>query len=57
MIDRQSKDNNESQKQIDEFLAKGGKITQCPPGARTEDINFKGSFFGKRNKKAEEGKE
>ena len=39
---------------IDEFLNKGGTITKCPPGARTEDIEFKGGFYTKRKKKKEE---
>ena len=54
MIDRQSKEGNVSKEMIDEFLNKGGTITKCPPGARTEDIEFKGGFYTKRKKKKEE---
>ena len=45
---------NESKKAIEDYLAKGGKITQCPPNARTEEIGFKGGFYAKRRKKKEE---
>ena len=45
----------ESQKAIDEFLAKGGKITQCQPFARTENLETKGGFYGRKPKKKEEG--
>ena len=54
MIDRQSKDENVSQEQIDEFLAKGGTITKCPPGARTENLEVKGGFYGRKKKKGED---
>ena len=54
MIDRKSKEGNTSQKEIDEYLAKGGTITKCPPGARTEEIEFKGGFYGRKKKKADE---
>jgi len=54
MMDRQNKEGNASEKQIQEFLDKGGKITQCPPGARTEEINVKGGFYGRKPTKKEE---
>tara|TARA_B110000285_G_C14526516_1_gene338930 strand:- start:193 stop:378 length:186 start_codon:yes stop_codon:yes gene_type:complete len=38
---------------VQEFLAKGGEITQCAKGARTEDINYTGGFYAKRRKKKE----
>jgi hypothetical protein len=44
----------ESTKAIEEFLAKGGKITQCEPFARTEDLEIKGGFYGRKSKKKEE---
>ena len=53
-MDRQNKEGNASEKQIQEFLDKGGKITQCPPGARTEEINVKGGFYGRKPTKKEE---
>ena len=54
MMDRQNKEGNASEKQIQEFLDKGGKITKCPPGARTEEINVKGGFYGRKPTKKEE---
>ena len=47
---------DETQKAIDEYLAKGGKITYCPPGQRSEDIDIKGGYY-KRKKKTTEAKE
>lgn len=44
----------ESQKAIDEFLAKGGKIQQCEPFARTENLTYASSFYGRKPKKKEE---
>ena len=48
---------DESQKAIDEFLAKGGKIQYCKPGERSEEIEYTGGFYQRRKKKkeAEEG--
>ena len=54
MMDRKSNESSVTQEQIDEFLAKGGTITKCPPGARTEEIEFKGGFYTKRKKQKEE---
>ena len=54
MIDRQSKEPGLTKEQLQEYLDKGGTITKCPPGARTEDIEYKGNFYQKRKKKAEE---
>ena len=53
MMDRQSKDGGMTEKQLQDFLDKGGKITKCPPGARTENIDFKTSFYGSKKKKKE----
>lgn len=36
---------------IDDFLNKGGKVTVCTPGSRTEDIEYTSGFYGKRKKK------
>ena len=47
---------DKSQKAIDEFLAKGGKIQKIPTGQRSEEIDYKGSFYGKKKKKAEDNK-
>jgi|TARA_B110000483_G_scaffold148201_1_gene176756 hypothetical protein len=45
----------ESERLIKEFLAKGGAIEQCKPFARTENLEVKGGFYGRKpKKKAEE---
>ena len=52
MIDRQSKESEVTKEMLQEFFDRGGAITVCPPGARTEDIDYKGSgFYGKKKKK------
>lgn len=53
MMDRKSKDDNTPQSAIDEFLKNGGEITYCTPGERTEEIEFKGGFYGRKKKKKE----
>jgi hypothetical protein len=42
-------DQNTPQDLIDEFLAKGGQITKCPAGSRTENIEYNG-FYNKKRK-------
>jgi hypothetical protein len=44
----------ETQKAIDEWLKKGNKIEKLPYGARTEDLEIKGGFYGRKPKKKEE---
>jgi|TARA_R110000744_G_scaffold325865_1_gene431711 hypothetical protein len=44
----------ESAKAIEEFLKKGGKIEVCEPFARTENLEIKGGFYGRKPKKKEE---
>lgn len=57
MMAQQGRDiDDKSQKAIDEFLAKGGKIQQIPTGQRSEEIDYKGGFYGKKKKKAEDSK-
>ena len=52
MMDRQSKEGGLSEEQLQEYLDKGGKITVCPPGERTENLEFKGGgFYGRKKKK------
>lgn len=51
MIDRQTKEGGLTEEQLQEYLDKGGTITKCPPGARTEDLEFKTSFYGRKPKK------
>lgn len=41
---------NTSQELIDEYLAKGGQITKCPPGARSEEIEYTSGFYGRKKK-------
>ena len=53
-MDRKSREGGLTKEQLQEYLDKGGKITYCPPGERTEDIEFKGGFYGKKKKKKEE---
>lgn len=45
---------DESKRLMDEYLAKGGKIQICKPFARTEDLEVKGGFYGRKPKKKEE---
>ena len=47
------KTDDESQKAIDEFLANGGKIQYIPAGQRSEEIDYKGGFYGRKKKKEE----
>ena len=56
MMDRQPKDGGMTDKQLQDFLDKGGKIQYYPSGARTENIEYKGGFYTKRKKKKEEAK-
>ena len=54
MMDHKSKDGGITKEQLQEYLDKGGTITKCPPGARTENIEVKGGFYGRKKKKADE---
>ena len=47
---------NISDKEIQEFLDNGGKIQHIEPGV-TSGVEYKSSFYGKRNKKAEQANE
>ena len=49
---------DESKKAIEEYLKKGGKVTVCPSGQRSEEIEYTGGFYQRRKKKkeAEQGK-
>ncbi len=44
----------ESKKAVEEFLANGGEIEVCEPFARTENLEIKGGFYGRKPKKKEE---
>ena len=50
------KPQNTSDKEIQEFLDNGGKIQKIEPGV-TSGVEYKSSFYGKRNKKAEQANE
>jgi len=50
------KPQNANEKLIQEFLDKGGEIKKIPFG-ETSGFEYKTSFYGKRNKKAEEKQE
>jgi hypothetical protein len=44
---------------LEEFLARGGTVTVCPPGARSEDITYKHKYgrsagAAKKKKKKDE---
>ncbi len=39
---------------MEEYLARGGKITVCEPGARTEDLYI--GQWGRRNSKGKKAK-
>jgi len=44
----------ETQKLNNDYLKKGGEITYCAKGERSESIDFKGGYYTKRKKKKEE---
>lgn len=46
----------EEKRLVQEYLDKGGKITQLESGLRSEEIEFRGGFYTRR-KKAKEEKE
>jgi len=50
---------DEAQKLVDEYLNKGGEVTECEAFAITEDIEYTGGFYQRRKKKkeAEENKD
>lgn len=43
---------NKTDDLIADFLAKGGKVTTCTPGERSEDVSFVSGFYGRRKKAA-----
>ena len=49
--ERRKKEMEESQKLIDEWLAKGNKITVYPYGARSEEVEYTTGMYAKRKKK------
>ena len=40
----------ETDKAIQEFLDKGGKITYCDPLARSENVTYNAGFYGRKKK-------
>lgn len=53
-MDRQAKEGGMTEEQLQEFLAKGGKIQKFAYGQKSENIGYTNSFYGKRNKKQDE---
>jgi hypothetical protein len=45
---------NTSNDLIKEFLDKGGKITECPPMRRSENIEYTNGFYRKKKTDSEE---
>jgi hypothetical protein len=41
---------------VAEFLANGGKVQVLEPYARSENVEYKGGFWGRRKKKEEDPK-
>tara|TARA_B100001094_G_scaffold25206_1_gene21075 strand:- start:244 stop:414 length:171 start_codon:yes stop_codon:yes gene_type:complete len=54
---QQNKSGGMTEKELQEYLEKGGKITVLPSGARTENVVFKGGFYGRKPTKKEEGQQ
>ena len=50
------KEQNTSEELIKEFIKNGGRIKQIPFG-ETSGVTYKSSFYGSRNKKAEQATE
>lgn len=48
---------DETQKAIDDFLAKGGKIEKLPYGKKTENLDEGVSFYGRKKKTKKATKE
>jgi hypothetical protein len=42
--------NNDSMDLVADFLANGGTVTKCSPGARTEEISYTSGFYGRKKK-------
>jgi hypothetical protein len=43
-------DQNTSEELIKKFLDNGGEITKCPPGARSEGIEYTSGFYNRKKK-------
>jgi len=44
---------DEEQKLIDDYIKKGGNVTQCDKYAVSEEIEYTGGFYQKRKRKKE----
>ncbi|MBO01886.1 MAG: hypothetical protein CMG35_04535 [Candidatus Marinimicrobia bacterium] len=51
--DEREKERAEDKKLIDEWLAKGNKITVYPYGARSEEVEYTSGMYAKRKKKGD----
>ena len=49
--EERQKDREADKKLIDEWLAKGNKITVYPYGARSEEVEYTTGMYAKRKKK------
>jgi hypothetical protein len=49
--------NNTPQDLIDKFFEDGGEVVKFPPGARSDEIEYTGGFYGRRKKKKEDDAE
>tara|TARA_S200000501_G_scaffold25523_1_gene22149 strand:- start:3261 stop:3437 length:177 start_codon:yes stop_codon:yes gene_type:complete len=49
--EERQKELEEDKKLIDEWLAKGNKITVLPYGARSEEVEYTSGMYAKRKKK------
>ena len=54
--EERQKEQEEDKKLIDEWLAKGNKITVLPYGARSEEVEYTSGMYAKRKKKVEKKK-
>ncbi len=54
--EERQKELEEDKKLIDEWLAKGNKITVLPYGARSEEVEYTSGMYAKRKKKVEKKK-
>ena len=54
MMDRKSKDGGMTEKQLQDFLDKGGEIQYFKYGERSEQVEHSGGFYGRKKKKKED---
>lgn len=52
--EKELKEKQELDKQIKEYLKRGGEITVCPKYQRSEKVEYVGGFWGRRKKAKKE---